>query len=216
MSLAHKTRPWFRSLLRHHLLLDSFPVLMLPLNPFPSFAICRTAIHFLIHDSLSTPDIRQHTRPYHVYIPEHLFPATVMKCARSLAALLLSILGLSPYTLAANVVRVTLSKRDLGFDVPARDLSTHVLPRATISENLFNDQTYEPIYVAEVKVGSPGQPISLIIDTGSSDTFVLANNDDQCNDPQIMYNYGPCFGGTCAPCLEFLLDWLVSTNTSYS
>lgn len=51
--------------------------------------------------------------------------------------------------------------------------------------------------MANVTVGSPGQQVSLVIDTGSSDVFVLAKTADQCTQARLAAQDGPCVGGTC-------------------
>jgi hypothetical protein len=129
-----------------------------------------------------------------------------MNATRTLAALLLSLVELSAYALAANVVKMVITKSNpVVYDL-SRDLTNDIHARATITETLFNNYTGGTAYIANVKVGSPGQELLLLIDTGSSDTFVLAINDDQCTDSDVMSIYGPCFGGTCGSYLETLLS----------
>ncbi len=111
--------------------------------------------------------------------------------------LLLSFLVLCRYALAVNVLHMTMSRSNPGANVLSRDLNGNVLTRATVTSDLFNNMTGESGYLVNVNVGTPGQTVSLIIDTGSSDTFVLAQIDDRCNDPGLIDNYGPCIGGTC-------------------
>lgn len=127
--------------------------------------------------------------------------ATAMEKSRLLAIVIFLLLMQSPSTPAANVLRMTISKSHLELDVLGYDLGANLLNRATITETIFNNMTGVAAYLANIKVGSPGQAISLVIDTGSSDTFVLAITNDQCTDSEVIYNYGPCIGGTCRSCI---------------
>lgn len=118
-----------------------------------------------------------------------------MKAIHSIAVSLLSILAFTSTALAVNVVSMSVSK-------PAQARSQALLrprrisARATIFESLANNETGGS-YMADVMVGTPGQPISLVLDTGSSDVFVLANTADECTNPRIQSLYGGCTGGTC-------------------
>jgi hypothetical protein len=120
-----------------------------------------------------------------------------MKSITAAVASLLSFLALCPYVLSANVIHMAISRSNQNLNVLSRDLNGNVFTRDTVISDLFNNLTDGSGYLASVSVGTPGQALSLLIDTGSSDTFVLANIDDQCNNPEIMYKYGPCIGGTC-------------------
>lgn len=111
--------------------------------------------------------------------------------------LLLSLFTLCCYALAANVVHMPMSRSGPDLKVMRRGLNGNLFGRSTLPSDLFNNMTGGAGYLVEVNVGSPGQAVSLIVDTGSSDTFVLAKTDDQCDDPAIIYVYGGCIGGTC-------------------
>lgn len=112
-----------------------------------------------------------------------------------MAASALSLLALNSHALALNVVQMSISKDNPQIDVLRQDLN--ILTRgAPISQELINNIT-AGAYLATVKVGTPAQTISLVLDTGSSDIFLLANTADQCTQPNIADMYGPCIGGTC-------------------
>lgn len=107
-------------------------------------------------------------------------------------------LTLGSCALAANVVQMTITKANPDVDVLRQDLSEFAdeVAHATIQEGLANNIT-RGSYMADVTVGTPGQKFSLVIDTGSSDVFVLAKTADQCNNLRLQYSYGSCYGGTC-------------------
>lgn len=78
----------------------------------------------------------------------------------------------------------TISRSNPDLNILSRDLNGNVLTRATVTSDLFNNMTGGSGYLVNVNVGTPGQALSLIINTGSSDSFVLAQIDDQYNDPE--------------------------------
>ena len=94
--------------------------------------------------------------------------------------------------LAANVVHVSISKGAVG----AINRRSGLWERDTVEGTLGNNITAGS-YLAKVSIGTPAQQIELVIDTGSSDVFVVASTADQCNDPLLQQTDGPCIGGTC-------------------
>jgi len=64
----------------------------------------------------------------------------------------------------------------------------------TVTEALVND-LQGGLYAANITVGTPGQALSLQIDTGSSDVWVPAKGLEICSEPQA--SGGGCDGGTC-------------------
>ena len=62
---------------------------------------------------------------------------------------------------------------------------------ATISESLFNNQS-SGVYLAQVSVGTPPQQISLQIDTGSTDVWMVSVSTDRCQKTEG--------GGCLTPC----------------
>ncbi|KAI1122836.1 aspartic peptidase domain-containing protein [Nemania abortiva] len=61
----------------------------------------------------------------------------------------------------------------------------------TFSQELNNNLTGGGYY-AEVALGTPPQPVTLILDTGSSDVWVLDANADLCQSRKLQYLYGTC------------------------
>ncbi|KAK0724210.1 aspartic peptidase domain-containing protein, partial [Lasiosphaeris hirsuta] len=62
---------------------------------------------------------------------------------------------------------------------------------APFDEDLANNVT-TGAYFATVEVGSPGQSITVHVDTGSSDVWVLAKNSDLCTSTRLQDRYGYC------------------------
>ncbi|KAI0440015.1 aspartic peptidase domain-containing protein [Xylaria telfairii] len=61
----------------------------------------------------------------------------------------------------------------------------------TYSQELNNNLTGGGYY-AEVALGTPPQPVTLILDTGSSDVWVLDTNADLCQSRTLQSLYGTC------------------------
>jgi hypothetical protein len=64
----------------------------------------------------------------------------------------------------------------------------------TVTEALTNEEQ-GGLYAANVTVGTPGQKLSLQIDTGSSDVWVPLAGSAICDTPVV--EGGGCPGGTC-------------------
>jgi hypothetical protein len=69
--------------------------------------------------------------------------------------------------------------------------------RATITATLNNNVTGGAYYV-EVDVGTPAQRQRLVVDTGSSDTWILDSKADLCTVPRIQES---SFGGCETTCM---------------
>jgi hypothetical protein len=69
--------------------------------------------------------------------------------------------------------------------------------RSTITETLDNNSTGGD-YIAKVSVGTPPQEVTLAIDTGSSDVWMMAVDADLCTSAvlQAKYQRGGC-ASTC-------------------
>jgi hypothetical protein len=61
----------------------------------------------------------------------------------------------------------------------------------TYSQELNNNLTGAGYYT-EVALGTPPQPVTLVLDTGSSDVWVLDSNADLCKSRALQLHYGDC------------------------
>lgn len=76
----------------------------------------------------------------------------------------------------------------------------------TILESLYNNRQ-QGGYFINITVGTPPQPLSVILDTGSSDLWLLSTDTDLCNDPALQKNLNEdCYGGVCKFTLSFFAD----------
>jgi Eukaryotic aspartyl protease len=85
---------------------------------------------------------------------------------------------------AANVVSMEITRRD---DVDIVHSRYERMKRATILETLDNEIL---LYAANISVGTPPQSFTVQIDTGSSDTYIMASTASACVAKK-------CNGGTC-------------------
>lgn len=106
--------------------------------------------------------------------------------AHALLALLLAA------TAAANVLRIPVARNSPG-TVTRRH--PRLSRRATFTESLVNNITGGGYY-ASVSVGTPGQDIDMILDTGSSDAFIVAAGADLCESPRLQLIYQTSCGQT--------------------
>ena len=53
-------------------------------------------------------------------------------------------------------------------------------------------------YYADITVGTPGQPQTVVLDTGSSDVWVVAYNANLCESVEAQVYYHDSCGETCA------------------
>lgn len=107
--------------------------------------------------------------------------------AHALLALLLAA------TAAGNVLRIPVARNSPG-TVTRRH--RRLSRRATFTESLANNITGGGYY-ASVSVGTPGQDIDMILDTGSSDAFIVAAGADLCESPRLQLIYQTSCGQTC-------------------
>lgn len=75
--------------------------------------------------------------------------------------------------------------------------------RASFTESLVNNITGGGYY-ASVSVGTPGQDINMVLDTGSSDAFIVASGADLCESPRLQLIYQTTCGQTCEPLFDCL------------
>lgn len=103
----------------------------------------------------------------------------------------LPILGIVQYALAVVVMPIARGP-EYRPDLRPRYLST----RASISSTLFNNRTRGSYYV-EVEAGTPPQPQTLFVDTGSSDVWLLDSGADLCSNPRLQATHGGGCETTC-------------------
>ncbi|KAF4979380.1 hypothetical protein FZEAL_4421 [Fusarium zealandicum] len=86
---------------------------------------------------------------------------------------------------AAGTVSAPFSKQKL-------DLASAISKRdGTLDLDAINNVTGAGYY-AEFEVGTPGQKISFLLDTGSSDTWLNSDDTDYCNDDEAQAQAGYC------------------------
>ncbi|KAI6373128.1 hypothetical protein MCOR25_003527 [Pyricularia grisea] len=73
--------------------------------------------------------------------------------------------------------------------------SPHLGKRSTFVESMANNITGGGYYL-DVKVGTPGQDARMLLDTGSSDAWVVSSRADLCWTPRLQQQYGDNCGST--------------------
>lgn len=96
-------------------------------------------------------------------------------------------------TAAAGAARIPIARNPAG---SVRRRNPRLTKRATLTESLVNNVT-EGGYFASVSVGTPGQDITLILDTGSSDAWVVAADASLCSSRFLQLEYEETCGATC-------------------
>ncbi|KAH6854976.1 aspartic peptidase domain-containing protein [Chaetomium sp. MPI-CAGE-AT-0009] len=97
-----------------------------------------------------------------------------------------------------HVVQFNVTKAPLGIHVGS---APTLARRETYSERLINNIAGGGYYV-KVKVGTPGQDLTMLLDTGSSDAWVLGHDADLCADPDLQSLYGVSCTDTYNPDLS--------------
>lgn len=103
-------------------------------------------------------------------------------------------------TATADVVAIPV-KRNTAGSIGRR--SPHLSKRATVTESLINNVTAGGYY-ATVSVGTPGQDLTLVLDTGSSDAWVVSADASLCTEKRLQIYYDETCGATCELLLFFL------------
>jgi Eukaryotic aspartyl protease len=106
------------------------------------------------------------------------------------ASAILSVAALSSCAFAAVSMNI-VKNRDATPKIRRRNL----LPRAPVTVSLQNNETGGD-YVVTAKVGTPAQTVTFLIDTGSSDVWMLAASSDLCTSPELQTQTGGC-SSTC-------------------
>lgn len=98
---------------------------------------------------------------------------------------------------AANVVGFDLQRIRPGQPGLANKLKSRAATSSgSYVEDLANNVTGGGYY-ASVSVGTPPQPQLLVIDTGSSDVWVVASDADLCSSALLQQRYSDTCGDTC-------------------
>lgn len=103
-------------------------------------------------------------------------------------------------TAAADVVAIPV-KRNTPGSIGRR--SPRLSKRATVTESLINNVTAGGYY-ATVSVGTPGQDLTLVLDTGSSDAWVVSADATLCTSERLQLYYDETCGATCELILPLL------------
>ncbi|KAE9362643.1 acid protease [Stipitochalara longipes BDJ] len=102
------------------------------------------------------------------------------------ASALLSAVALSSCAFAAVTIPIAKSPEA---QPKLRRRDKRLLRRAAITESLQNNATGGD-YIAQISVGTPAQTQTLLLDTGSSDVWLLSSTADLCTDPELQSYYG--------------------------
>ncbi|KAK3298497.1 aspartic peptidase domain-containing protein [Chaetomium fimeti] len=97
-----------------------------------------------------------------------------------------------------HVVQFNVTKAPTGIHIGS---APTLARRETFSERLINNIAGGGYYV-KVKVGTPGQDLTMLLDTGSSDAWVLGHDADLCADPNLQTLYGMSCTDTYNPDLS--------------
>lgn len=98
-------------------------------------------------------------------------------------------------TAAADVVRIPVARNTAAVGAISRRHPA-LSKRATVTESLINNITAGGYY-ATVSVGTPPQDVQLVLDTGSSDAWVVASDASLCTEKKLQVYYGETCGATC-------------------
>ena len=114
-------------------------------------------------------------------------------------ALLLSIVTENTLVQAGNAIQLTVDWRAPPPSLVQDERLRRLKSRSHIQAGMYNNisVTAYGAYMANVTVGTPGQSLQLVIETGSAETIVLAYSAYECNQRSWPDGDGPCYGGTC-------------------
>ncbi|KAK4137042.1 acid protease [Trichocladium antarcticum] len=106
-----------------------------------------------------------------------------------------TLLALACGGLSQNVVQLNVTKGPLGGHVGA---GPELARRGTYAQQLVNS-VEKGGYFTQVTVGTPPQTITMLLDTGSSDAWVLGHEADLCTDRDLQDLYGMSCADTYNP-----------------
>lgn len=109
-------------------------------------------------------------------------------------------------TTLAEVATIPVARNPAG---SVRRRSPRLTKRATLTESLINNIT-QGGYYATVSVGTPAQDVTLVLDTGSSDAWVVSAAADLCTEEILQIYYQETCDATCENPLPFY--WRFNAN----
>ncbi|KAI1291291.1 aspartic peptidase domain-containing protein [Xylaria venustula] len=113
-----------------------------------------------------------------------------MRASLSLAGLGLGLFAAS--AVAHKIVSLPFSRTGGTGTASGRTTNSSVRKRGgTYSQELINNLTVGGYY-AHVSLGTPPQPVTLTVDTGSSDVWILDSRADLCQSTTKQHYYGTC------------------------
>lgn len=104
-----------------------------------------------------------------------------------------ALFALATTTAASGVARIPVARNPAG---SVRRRTPRLSKRATITESLINNVT-EGGYFATVSIGTPAQDVTLILDTGSSDAWVVSSSANLCEMEILQIEYDETCDSTC-------------------
>jgi Eukaryotic aspartyl protease len=114
-------------------------------------------------------------------------------------ASLLSIITQNSLVQAGNAIQLKFEWRAPPPSLVQDETLRRLKSRSHIQAGMYNNVsvTAYGAYMANVTIGTPGQSLMLVIETGSAETIVLAASAYECNQHSWANGDGPCYGGTC-------------------
>ena len=101
-----------------------------------------------------------------------------------------------------GVIKLSTEKRPpAGNDLVHRDVlkrrAAELHARDPLLESLYNNRQ-QGGYFINISIGTPPQPLSVLLDTGSSDLWVMSTETDICKSRTLQQEVGrACYGGLC-------------------
>ncbi|KAI0147552.1 aspartic peptidase domain-containing protein [Xylariaceae sp. FL1272] len=101
---------------------------------------------------------------------------------------LVAVAGIATSAVAQRVLPVSISKPHARGKTAANTFSK----RASNFTQVIDNEITAGGYYATVSVGTPAQEVTLILDTGSSDVWILDSEADLCQSERLQAYYGDC------------------------
>ncbi|KAK1763551.1 aspartic peptidase domain-containing protein [Phialemonium atrogriseum] len=110
-----------------------------------------------------------------------------------------AVLAVASWASAQNVVQLDLNRVALpGIRVGKPPLLAPLRRRGTFTQTAINNITGGGYYV-DIAVGNPPQKMSMVLDTGSSDAWVVSHDAEFCTNEKLQQAAGQACGGTYNP-----------------